>query len=162
MINHISDIHRNKTGLGFMHFNNEDNMCLRVEKNITFIPHRTIPHQGNINTLGIHFPHWVNRMPEIHGHTRSSALKWFLVCWNQTGSVVRIDNIYLPSILWYKTHSIPKHNCFSSHLAVVFAQSIETSVKLRMKMYLEQRRQAMLQIHLSDQQFYCLLRCVLY
>ena len=35
-------------------------------------------------------------------------------------------------------------------------------VKLRMKMYLEQRREAMLQLHLSYQQFYCLLRCDLY
>ena len=31
-----------------------------------------------------------------------------------------------------------------------------------MKMYLEQCRQAMLQLHLSDQQVYCLLRCDLY
>ena len=29
-------------------------------------------------------------------------------------------------------------------------------------MHLEQRRQAMLQLHLSDQQFYCLLRYDLY
>ena len=29
-------------------------------------------------------------------------------------------------------------------------------------MKLEQRRQAMLHLHLSDQQVYCLLRCVLY
>ena len=35
-------------------------------------------------------------------------------------------------------------------------------VKSRMKMQLEQRRQAMLQLHLSDQQFHCLLRCDLY
>ena len=32
----------------------------------------------------------------------------------------------------------------------------------RVKMLLEQRRQAMLQLHLSDQEFYCLYRCVLY
>ena len=44
-----------------------------------------------------------------------------------------------------------------SHLAVVFAQYI----KVEKKMYLEQRRQMMLQLHLSDQQFYC-LRCGLY
>ena len=31
-----------------------------------------------------------------------------------------------------------------------------------MKMKLEQRRQAMLQLHLSDQQFYCRLRRILY
>ena len=39
---------------------------------------------------------------------------------------------------------------------------LKPGVKLRMKMLLEQRRQAMLQLHLSDQQFYCLLRCALY
>ena len=32
----------------------------------------------------------------------------------------------------------------------------------KMKMYLEQRRQAMLRLHLSEQQLYCLLRCDLY
>ena len=31
----------------------------------------------------------------------------------------------IPSILQYKTHPIPKHKCFSSRLAVVFAKSIE-------------------------------------
>ena len=35
---------------------------------------------------------------------------------------------------------------------------LEPGVKSRMKMQLEQRRKAMLQLHLSDQQFYCLLR----
>ena len=39
---------------------------------------------------------------------------------------------------------------------------LKPSVKLRMKMQLEQHRQAMLQLHLSDQQFYCILRCGLY
>ena len=34
--------------------------------------------------------------------------------------------------------------------------------KSRMKMYLEQHRQAMLQLHPSDQQYWCLLRCGLY
>ena len=38
---------------------------------------------------------------------------------------------------------------------------LEPGVKFRMKMWLEQRRQVMLQLHLSDQQVYC-LRCVLY
>ena len=36
---------------------------------------------------------------------------------------------------------------------------LKPGVKMRMKMLLEQRRQAMLQLHLSYQQFYCLLRC---
>ena len=39
---------------------------------------------------------------------------------------------------------------------------LKPDVKSRMKMQLEQRRQAMLQLHLSDRQFYCLLGCVLY
>ena len=39
---------------------------------------------------------------------------------------------------------------------------LKPGVKVRMKMWLEQHRQAMLQLHLSDQQFYCLLRCFLY
>ena len=39
---------------------------------------------------------------------------------------------------------------------------LKPCVKLRMKTWLEQRRQAMLQLHLSDQQFDCLLRCGLY
>ena len=39
---------------------------------------------------------------------------------------------------------------------------LKPGVKLRMKMQLEQRRQAMLQLHLSYQQFYCLLRCDLH
>ena len=39
---------------------------------------------------------------------------------------------------------------------------LKPGVKLRMKMWLEQRRQAMLQLHLSDQQCNCLLKCVLY
>ena len=32
---------------------------------------------------------------------------------------------------------------------------MKSGIKSRMKMYLEQRRQAVLQLHLSDQQFYC-------
>ena len=36
---------------------------------------------------------------------------------------------------------------------------LKPGVQSRMKMKLEQRRQAMLQLHLSDQQFYCLLVC---
>ena len=39
---------------------------------------------------------------------------------------------------------------------------LKPDVKSRMKMLLEQRRQAMLQLHLSDRQLYCWLRCDLY
>ena len=37
---------------------------------------------------------------------------------------------------------------------------LKPGVQSRMKMYLEQRLQAMLQLYLSDQQFYYILRCV--
>ena len=39
---------------------------------------------------------------------------------------------------------------------------LKQGVKSRMKMQLEQRRQAMLQLHRNDQQINCLLRCDLY
>ena len=39
---------------------------------------------------------------------------------------------------------------------------LRPGVESRMKINMEQRLQAMLQLHLSDQQFYCLLRCGLY
>ena len=39
---------------------------------------------------------------------------------------------------------------------------LKPGVKSRMKMWLEQRRQEMLQLHLSDQLLYRLLRCDLY
>ena len=50
------------------------------------------------------------------------------------------------------------------HLVLLLSlpNPLKPGVKLRMKMQLEQRRQAMLQLHLSDQKCYCLLRCDLY
>ena len=39
---------------------------------------------------------------------------------------------------------------------------LKSGIESSMKMLLEQRRQAMLQLHLSDQQFHCLIRCVLH
>ena len=39
---------------------------------------------------------------------------------------------------------------------------LKPCVKSRMKLYLEQRREAALQLHLSNQQFCCLVRCGLY
>ena len=53
-------------------------------------------------------------------------------------------------------------NVFSRVLQLALPNPLKPGVKLRMNMKLEQRRQAMLQLHLSDQQVYCLLSCVLY
>ena len=44
-------------------------------------------------------------------------------------------------------------------LQLPLANPLKPGVELRMKMSLKQRWQAMLQLHLSDQQFYCQLRC---
>ena len=71
--------------------------------------------------------------------------------------------LYPSSNLWYDTHK-NKNKIFLVSFCIVFAQSIEgkPDVQSRMKMQLEQHRQAMLQLNLSDQQFYSLRRCVLY
>ena len=55
-------------------------------------------------------------------------------------------------------------NLNDSHLVLKSSlpNPFKPCVKSRMKMSLEQRRQAMLQLHLSDRQFHCLLRCVIY
>ena len=55
-------------------------------------------------------------------------------------------------------------NLNDSHLILKssLVNPLKPSVKSRMKMLLEQRRQAMLQLHLSDRQFNCLQMCALY
>ena len=53
-------------------------------------------------------------------------------------------------------------NICSLILQLSLCNVLKLGVKSKMKMWLEQRRQAMLQLHLSDRQFYCLLRCDLY
>ena len=47
-------------------------------------------------------------------------------------------------------------------LPLSFPNPLKAGVKSRMKMSLEQRQQAMLQLHLSDQHVYCLIRYALY
>ena len=49
-------------------------------------------------------------------------------------------------------------NVSSLVLQLPLCNLLKPGVKSTMKMWLEQRRQAMLQLHLSDQQFYCTLR----
>ena len=47
-------------------------------------------------------------------------------------------------------------------LQLSLSNLLKPGIKSGMKMQLEQRRQAMLQLHLSDQQFDCLLKWDLY
>ena len=66
-----------------------------------------------------------------------------------------------------KTSSISRTKFQNFNVSCILMQlsslnSLKPGVKLIMKMLLEQRRQAMLQLHLSYEQFYCLLRCDLY
>ena len=56
----------------------------------------------------------------------------------------------------------PNLNVSRLVLQLSLPNPLKPGVKSRMTMLLEQRRQAMLQLHLSDRQFYCLLRCALY
>ena len=55
----------------------------------------------------------------------------------------------------------PNLNVSRLVLQLSLPNPMKPCVKSRMKMQLEQRRQAMLQLYLSDRQFYCLLRCAL-
>ena len=76
-------------------------------------------------------------------------------------SIHVLISVSLPSNLWYQTQQIPQLEWFSSLIAVVFAQSNETWCYVDNEDIIElnQRIQAMLQPHLSDQQVRCLLRC---
>ena len=70
------------------------------------------------------------------------------------------------SMIYRKTSSISRTKFQNLNVSCILLQlsslnSLKPGVKLIMKM-LEQRRQAMLQLHLSYQQLYCLLRCDLY
>ena len=54
-------------------------------------------------------------------------------------------------------------NLNASRLAwqLSLSNPLKPGTKPRIKMWLEHHRQAMLQLHLSDQQLYCLLRCLI-
>ena len=77
-------------------------------------------------------------------------------------------NPYPCGLCYYrKTSSISRTKFQNLNVSCILMQlsslnSLKSGVKLIMKMLLEQRRQAMLQLHLSYQHFYCLLRCHLY
>ena len=70
-------------------------------------------------------------------------------------------------VMYRKTSSISRTKFQNLNVSCILLQlssrhPLKPGVKSRMKMSLEQRRQAMLQLHLSYQQFYCLVRCDLY
>ena len=69
--------------------------------------------------------------------------------------------LYIVESLIYDTKS-QNLNVFCLVWQLSLHNPLKPRVKSRMKMQLQQRRQAMLQLHLSDQQIYCLLRWVLH
>ena len=85
-------------------------------------------------------------------------------------SVILITAVWSVKRIEYQYHQISNVsltkcqnlNVSGLVLQLSLCNLLEPGVKSKMKMQLEQRRQAMLQLHLSDQQFHCLLRCCLY
>ena len=65
-------------------------------------------------------------------------------------------------VLWYKTLQIPKVKVSRLVLQFSLSNLLKPGIKSKMKMYLEQSRKAMLQLHLSDQQLNSVLKCILY
>ena len=61
-----------------------------------------------------------------------------------------------------RSEDTPRRPMITHTIDQFMLNPLKPDVKARMKMKLEQRRQAMLQLHLNYRQFYCQLRCVLY
>ena len=86
----------------------------------------------------------------------SSKWRPFCLCLN----VLKIQVILM--VIVSKMQSIPTAQPWETHMWFSMLGLKLFGVKSKMKMWLEQRRQAMLQLHLSDHKFYCLLRYTLY
>ena len=100
---------------------------------------------------------WYSIFVLVFGHFRFSEFR--LYWWIRV-----LDSVKCPSYLTnYKAFSATKTPWVELCLGSVGGKDgIKILNKWRMKMELEQRRQAMLQLHLIDQQFNCLQRCDLY
>ena len=98
----------------------------------------------------------------------SNYLEYDLHCWKtwhythviSSRSVIKHKNCRKISNI-RRTKS-PNLNVSRLVLQLSLPNPMKPDVRSRMKMQLEQRRQAMLQLHLSDRQFYCPLRYDLY
>ena len=111
-------------------------------------------------TMGERTEFW-NEVPVAQGIYKPSSQ--LLLC-----SITQCGGLCIRDILKYrKASNIRRTKCQNLNDSRLFLQlsvpnPLKPSVKSIMKMYLEQRREAMLQLHLSYRQFYCQLRCVLY
>ena len=86
---------------------------------------------------------------DIHGINRYYL--WTVICVKNKRSYHKISNISCTK----------SQNLSDSCLVLPFSlpNPLMPGIKSRMKMLFEQCRQAMIQLHLSDQQFYCQLKC---
>ena len=75
---------------------------------------------------------------------------------------ITIRHIEVPSNLWYEHNKSQILNVSRLVLEFSLPNPLKPIVKSRMEIKMEQRRQAQLQLHQSDQQFYYLRVCVLY
>ena len=97
----------------------------------------------------------------------SIANDCFLVFGNQIAGLYVAARMQLARMIYRKTSCISRTKLPNLTVSCLLLQwslpnPLEPGVKLRMKMWLEQRRKAMLQLHPSYQQIYCLLRCDLH
>ena len=73
-----------------------------------------------------------------------------------SGTHLKTDKKYYHDVTWASGHYWPFVK------GIQWFNSLKPGVKSRIKMQLEQHQQAMLQLHLNNQQVYCLLSCDLY
>ena len=95
---------------------------------------------------GVTRPQWVNTI----------MVAWLLMTWQskETLSYRQVSNISRTKSQHLKDSR--------TALQLSLTNTLKPDVESKMKMQFEQRRQAMLQLHLSDRQFYWQLRCGLY
>ena len=87
------------------------------------------------------------------GSTPFGSIQMFTV------SMLVIHFIQLPKISNIRSTKSQTSNISRLGLQLSLCNILKPGVNSRMKMYLEQRWQAMLQLHLSDLQLYCLPGC---
>ena len=105
-----------------------------------------------------------SRSPDNESKIKTLNSAWpgkRVTCWNEISArigeqIQQMKYCKISNIWCTKSQNL---NDSRLVLQLPLPNPLKPGVKSRMKMWLEQRRQAMLQLHLSDQQFYCLLRC---
>ena len=125
-------------------------------------PNRLFVLSGLVHTL---FFVWVG----LFGSANCVALPHTadIIRWCITFEVKVQCNMHTADPKYHKISNIrrtksPNLNVSRPVLQLSLPNPMKPGLKSRMKMKLEQRRQPMLQLHLSDRQFCCLLRCGFY